>query len=328
MPAEQKLILGQVAFITDQVDVHETGRWYREVLGFLPSGSTDKFGGPDLANLQGLSDPDCALNIVWMVERNDSFQLELFEYVRPESTPRPAGWTPRDFGYNLTTLYVTDFVGTVERARAAGSLTGGPIGEAGSRRAVATDPNGILLELLEQDIPVPGAGAAARPEVGVGVRGIRASVGDLEKSLAYFVDGFGLEEVDIALHEPEHEALWGLDGAAPEVRVLAAGEVFLELARYSDPAGAPFPDGYELCDGGVMNIALSTTSREFQEEVRDRIVAAGHQSRDFAPSDDVSVSYVTDDQGFNVELLYMAPAAYADFGYVPSEADGNASTDN
>jgi catechol 2,3-dioxygenase-like lactoylglutathione lyase family enzyme len=328
MPAEQKLILGQVAYITDQVDVHETGRWYREVLGFLPSGATDKFGGPDLANLQGLSDPDCALSIVWMVERNDSFQLELFEYVRPESTPRPAGWTPRDLGYNLTTLYVTDFEGTVERAREAGSPTGGPIGEAGSRRAVVTDPNGIVLELLEQDIPTPGAGAPARPEVGVAVRSIRASVGDLEKSLAYFVDGFGLEEVDIALHRPEHEALWGLDGATPEVRVLAAGEVFLELAQYSDPAGAPFPEGYELCDGGVMNIALSTTSREVQEEVRDRIVAAGHQSRDFAPSDDVSVSYVTDGQGFNVELLYMAPAAYADFGYVPVEADGTASTGN
>jgi hypothetical protein len=67
-----------------------------------------------------------------------------------------------------------------------------------------------------------------------------------------------------------------------------------------------------------MNIALSTTSREYQEKVRDRIVAAGYQSRDFAPSDDVSVSYVTDDQGFNVELLFMAPAAYADFGYVPN----------
>jgi catechol 2,3-dioxygenase-like lactoylglutathione lyase family enzyme len=319
MASEQKLILGQAAYVTDQVDVHETGRWYREVLGFLPSGWTDKFGGPDLADLQGLSDPDCALNIVWLVERNDSFQLELFEYVRPKSTPRPAGWTPRDLGYNLTTLYVTDFEGTVERAKAAGSLRSGPSGEAGARRAVLTDPNGILLELLEEDVPVPGAGDPARPEVGVAVRGIRASVGDMAKSLAYFADGFGLEEVDVALHGPEHEALWGLDGATPEVRVLAAGEVFLELAQYGDPAGAPFAEGYELCDGGVMNIALTTTSRELQQEVRERLVAAGYESRDFSPGDDVSVSYVTDDQGFSVELLYMAPAAYPEFGYVPTE---------
>jgi catechol 2,3-dioxygenase-like lactoylglutathione lyase family enzyme len=318
--ASEKLILGQVAYITDQVNVHETGRWYQEVLGFLHANTTDQFGGPDLANLQGLSDPECALDIVWLVEQNDSFQLELFEYLRPKSTPRPADWTARDLGYNLTTLYVTDFDGTVERAKAAGSLKGGPSGEAGSRRAVVADPNGILLELLERDIPVPGAPAPARPEVNVAIRSIRASVGDLEKSLAYFVDGFGLEEVDVALHGPEHEALWGLDGATPDVRVLAAGEVFLELAQYSDPAGKPFPEGYELCDGGVMNIALTTTSREFQQEVRERVVAAGNQSRDFAASDDVFVSYVTDDQGFNVELLYMAPAAYKDFGYIPEES--------
>jgi catechol 2,3-dioxygenase-like lactoylglutathione lyase family enzyme len=322
MPSpDGQLILGQVAYITDRVDVHVTSDWYRDVLGFLPSGWTDKFGGPDLANLQGLSDPDCALNIVWMVERNDSFQLELFEYVRPQSTSRPADWTPRDLGYNLTTLFVADFEGTVERARAAGSLSSGPSGPDGDRRALVADPNGILLELLERDIRVPGARGPARPEVGVAIRGIRASVGDLEKSLAYFVDGFGLEEVDVALHGPEHEALWGFDGETPEVRVLAAGEVFLELAQYSEPAGAPFPEGYELCDGGVMNIALTTTSRELQAEVRERLVAAGHQSRDFAAGDDVYVSYVTDDQGFNVELLYMAPAAYQDFGYIPVGAD-------
>ena len=326
MPSERKLILGQVAYITDQVDVHETGRWYRDVLGFLPSGATDKFGGPDLANLQGLSDPDCALNIVWMVERNDAFQLELFEYVRPQVDAASGGLDPA-----RPRLQPDHAVRRrLRRARssgrrAAGSLGAGPLGADGERRALVTDPNGILLELLERDIPAPGAGSPARPEVGVAVRAIRASVGDLERSLAYFVDGFGLEEVDVALHGPEHEALWGLDGAAPETRVLVAGEVFLELARYDDPAGAPFPDGYELCDGGVMNIALSTTSREFQEEVRDRVVAAGHESRDFDAGDDVSVSYVTDDQGFNVELLYMAPAAYADFGYIPVEADGTAS---
>jgi catechol 2,3-dioxygenase-like lactoylglutathione lyase family enzyme len=158
--------------------------------------------------------------------------------------------------------------------------------------------------------------------VNVSVRAIRASVADLERSLAYFVDGFGLEEVEVELHTPEHEALWGLEGAEPEVRVLAAGEVFLELAEYRDPSGRPFPDDYRLSDAGVMNIALATTSRSLQEKVRDRLVAAGHESRDFAASDDVYVSYVTDDQGFSVELLYMAPAAYADFGYVPEENGG------
>ena len=320
--SDDKLVLAQVAYITDRVDLHETHRWYQEVLGFLSSGWTDAFGGPDLADLQGLSDPDCKLNIAWMVERNEAFQVELFEYLRPPSRPRSEGWTVRDHGYTLTTLFVADFDGTVERARRDGSLTAAPIGEPGTRRALVTDPNGNLLALIEEDLRVPGGADADRPGVNVSVRGIRASVADLERSLAYFVDGFGLEVVDAELHTPEHEALWGLEGAERDIRVLAAGEVFLELVQYRDPPGRPFPDDYRLSDAGVMNIALATTSRSLQGKVRDRLVAAGHESRDFAASDDVYVSYVTDDQGFSVELLYMAPAAYADFGYVPEDDHG------
>lgn len=317
---EGKLELAQVALICDRVDVHATRHWYERVVGFLPAGWTDKFGGPDLAELQDLSDQDCKLTIAWMVERNEAFQLELFEYTRPESAPRPADWTPRDIGYTMATLFVADFDGLVERARAESALRAEPIGPTGTRRAIVEDPNGILLEFLEQDIAVPGAEPRNRPEVGLGVRSIRASVPSLDKSLGFFVDGFGLTEVDVDLHTPEHEALWGLAGAEREVRVLAAGDLLLELVEYRNPAGRPRPDGYQLSDGGVMNIALATTSHAYQQEMLERIVSLGHESRDFQPNASVDVAYVTDDQGFNVELLFMAADAYPDFGFVPEAA--------
>jgi len=312
---EDKLSLAQVAFVCDQVDIHSTSAWYQRVLGFLPAGWTDEFGGPELARLQRLSDPDCKMTLSWLVERNEDFQLELFEYEQPASRPRPAAWTPRDIGYVLTTLFVEDFEGALERARDESAVRAEPTGPEGARRALIADPNGILLELLEEDVAPPAA--TARPEVGVAIRSVRASVPDLEKSLAFFRDTCGLELVDRRLHEPEHEALWGLAGAEPEIRVLAAGEIFLELAQYRDPAGSPRPDDHQLSDGGVMNIALATDSMPFYEEMRDRIEAAGYESREFIPGEQVAVSYVADDQGFSLELLYMAKEAYADFGFVP-----------
>jgi catechol 2,3-dioxygenase-like lactoylglutathione lyase family enzyme len=317
---EKGLSLSQVAFVTTQTDVHTTSDWYQGVFGFAPATWTDKFEGPELANLQKLSHPHPKLTISWLVGRDDAFQLELFEYQQPTSRPVPAGWTPRNIGYTLTTLYVEDFEGALVRARAEGSPVNGPVGNAGERRAVITDPNGILLVLLERDIPTPAAEPPARPELGVAIRAIRASVPDLGRSLAFFHDVLRLESVEEPIHLPEHEALWGLDGSQRDIRLLAAGNVFLELVQYRDPAGDPWPDGYQLSDGGVMNIALQTTSAPLFDEMRERVAGSGYESADLFPSEDVAVSYMTDDQGFSVELICMQPSAYADFGFLPEAA--------
>jgi catechol 2,3-dioxygenase-like lactoylglutathione lyase family enzyme len=318
MAESDELVLAQVAVIADRVGAPATIEWYREIFGFLPAGGAD-FGGPELQELQDLPHPDPKLRIEWLVEQNHPFQLEIFDYERPTSRPRPEDWSPVDIGYSGITLTVQDFDDVLAKVRADRSLASGAIGAHGDRRILVLDPNGIHLEVRERDIEVPGESAAsrARPEVPVTIRAITLSVPDLADSVAFFRDGFGMVEVAEPLHRSEDRELWGLAAAEFDAAVVAAGGVLLELVQYREPTGRPRPEGRLLSDAGVMNVALSTTSAKLFADRRERLIAAGHEVRDFFPDDLVTVAYVTDRHGFNVELIRMDPAAYPGFGFSP-----------
>jgi catechol 2,3-dioxygenase-like lactoylglutathione lyase family enzyme len=314
------LEMTQVAMVCDRTSQSDTLDWYRNTLGFEPKGGLSVTNGPNDTNLMRLSEPP-SVELGWLVDYNDVFQIEIFSFDPPKPRLKPDSWSPRDIGYSFVSLWVSDFDGTVERARSAGSLTTGPVGADGSRRALVTDPNANLLELLEQD--PAGPDAAGRPELGVAVRCVRASVPDLTKSIRYFQDGFGLEAVSDPhfVHGPADESLWGLEGADPKLVTFRIGDLFLELAEYDDPRGAPWPEGHQLSDGGIMNIALATTSMQAYEDRAAHLEGMGFDVRGRKMNDDVCLSYCTDDQGFSVELLFMAPAAYEAFGFHPLQED-------
>ena len=74
--------LTQVAFSV--IDLAATERWFREGLGFLPAGgSRRRMRGPLASSVQGL--PRVASTCWWMVDRNEFFQLELFQFERPRA---------------------------------------------------------------------------------------------------------------------------------------------------------------------------------------------------------------------------------------------------
>ncbi|MCU0266413.1 MAG: hypothetical protein MUC45_09925, partial [Actinomycetia bacterium] len=66
-------------------DVQRSQRWYRDVFGYQESGGTTMFI-PLLgsADIQGL--PQATSVCWWLMDRQDFFQLELFEFSKP--TPR------------------------------------------------------------------------------------------------------------------------------------------------------------------------------------------------------------------------------------------------
>jgi len=104
--------LCQVAFSV--TDLRRTDRWYREMFGFVPAGGTRTFRGPIASRVQGL--PSAASTCWWLVDRQDFFQLELFQFERP----RPADCQPCDVGYARVGLHVADFDAVYARALAAG----------------------------------------------------------------------------------------------------------------------------------------------------------------------------------------------------------------
>jgi catechol 2,3-dioxygenase-like lactoylglutathione lyase family enzyme len=299
-------------------DMLASQRWYAESFGYLPAGGfdPDALSEPiDLAALQGV--PEAALELVWLVDSQAFFQLELFQYSAPEARPPPPDRRACGVGYTTIGLHAADFDAALRELR---PLTE-PVGPRGARRVCLRDPDGVLLELMEDDPRVPGAGARSRPEVPVATRMVRASVPDLARSLAFFVDTLGMRRHEPTLHGPEHERLWGLEGARRRVELLSAGDVWLELAEYEEPRPAPWPDGYRISDLGILNMALGTRDRTEYRATADGVASRGytvHRENDVGSG---CVVYTLDDQGFSVELMYLDESADAHAGFAPLPTD-------
>ena len=305
--------LCQAAFSV--TDLRRTQRWYRDTLGFVPAGGTSLFAGPLASRVQGL--PRAASTCWWLVDRQDFFQLELFEFRSPPVRPLPPDWRPCDIGYTMLGVHVTDLDETLDRA--GSRRLGEPIGPPGARRACVRDPEGVLIELMEDDPRTTARRERPRPEVPAVARSVTLSVPDLERSRRFFCDVLGLGVAEgTTLHQPDHEALWGLEGAKRSSVVLSASDFLVELVQYAEPAGRPWPPGYRISDQGLLNVAFGFRTRRDLDSVYERCTASGHAGNSrplgFGPW---SVTYVNDDQGFSVELLHVDGWYRGQMGFRP-----------
>ena len=89
-----------------------------------------------------------------------------------------------------------------------------------------------------EDDPLRGRTRDARPDCRVAARSVALSVPDLEKSKRFFIGALGMTESTAALRRPEHEALWGLDGATTRSVALDAGRRRRRLAKWKLPEDA------------------------------------------------------------------------------------------
>ena len=312
--------LNQIAFSV--VDLRLTERWFREGFGLLPAGgSRALMRGPLAANVQGL--PRAASTCWWLLSRNSWFQLELFQFERPMAKLMPADFRPCDIGYTRIGIWVEDFDGTLKKLAGLGSqpLTA-PHGERGARRACIRNPDGVYVEIMEDD-PLPEFDRRGHVECPSAIRSVTVSVPQLSDAAALFEIGIGLRPSTVALHTPEHEALWGLAGATTERRLFDGGEVLIEVVRYLDPVGKPRPHDYRLSDQGILNIAFGARREADFNTVYRRAEAFGAQPncRPVNLPGAGSVVYVNDPHGFSVEILRTKPGL-SDwvFGFTPRAA--------
>jgi short-subunit dehydrogenase/catechol 2,3-dioxygenase-like lactoylglutathione lyase family enzyme len=306
--------LSQVAI--SALDLRRTQHWYQEVLGLAPAGGTNLFFGPLASMVQGL--PRAASTCWWLVDRQEQFQIELFEFRSPLVRPLPPDWRPCDVGYTTISFWVANLDRVIERATEAGTppLTQ-PSGPGGARRVCVRDPEGVLIELMEEDPRAPTPRARPRPQIEAVARSVSLTVPDLERSRRFFANVLGMSIADgLVLHDPEHEALWGLDGAKRESLALWADDMVIELVEYADPRGEPWPRDYRISDQGLLNIAFGFRERAEFEAAYRRCEEAGVRAN--GPPLRLgawSVVYVNDPQGFSVELLHVEPWYEARMGF-------------
>ncbi|MEO8304779.1 MAG: SRPBCC family protein [Betaproteobacteria bacterium] len=296
--------LNQIALSV--VDLRVTDRWFREGLGLLPAGGNRAMMRGLLPSLvQGL--PRAASTCWWLVGRNPWFQIEMFQFERPLARLLPHDFRSCDIGYTRIGFWVADFDAALRRLRRLGSkpMTD-PIGERGRRRACVRNPDGVYVEIMEDD-PLPMA-APKRSQCPTSIRTVTLSVPDLDASANFFRDVIGLEESKTSLHTPEHEALWELAGATSRHRLFESRDALVEIVQYVDPVGRPWPDDYRISDQGILNIAFGAHSKSDFNEVYERARDAGAR-RNCRPIHlpGAGVVYVNDAQGFSVELLWLKP---------------------
>jgi uncharacterized protein YndB with AHSA1/START domain/catechol 2,3-dioxygenase-like lactoylglutathione lyase family enzyme len=292
------------------VDLRTTEQWFREGLGFVPAGGSRLLGrGPLAARVQGL--PRAASTVWWMLGSNDWLQLELFQFERPLARLMAHDARPCDIGYTRIGVCVADFDATLAALQRLGSppMTT-PVGEPGVRRACVRNPDGVFVEIMEDDPLAHDRRPTLTPGSPAAVRSVTVSVADLTQSEAMFADGLGLEPSTAPLRAPEHEALWGLAGASTRSRVFKSGDALVEVVQYLSPHCRPHPDEYRISDQGILNIAFgSHTRREFDDMFKRTLDAGVTPISRPVHLLGVGAVYVNDPQQFSIELLWMAPSA-------------------
>lgn len=152
---------GVVQIALSVLDGQRSHDWYAEGLGLLPAGTLQP--STDLSAVQGVPDAKLA-NLLWLVDANPFFQFEIFQYATPPVRPQPADRRACDLGYSRFGVWVADLDATLERLRTLGTnpLTP-PIGAAGTRRVCVLDPDGVIVELMEDRVPTPDQAPSTGP---------------------------------------------------------------------------------------------------------------------------------------------------------------------
>ncbi len=301
------------------VDLRATERWLREGFGFVPAGgSRHRMRGPLASRVQGL--PRIASTCWWLRDRNDWFQIEMFQFERPIARLMPHDARACDIGYTRVGFWVADFGATLSRLARMGSRPlSDPIGEPGCRRACVRSPDGVFVEIMEDDPLISRTDQEpARSVCPVAVRSVTLSVADLDQSAAFLSDGLGMPASGTALRRPEHEGLWGLPGAATRSQIFDAGDVLVEVVQYLDPVGRPRPDGYRISDQGILNVAFGTREKgQFDELYRRACAAGARPNRRPLSIPGGAVVYVNDPQQFSFELMHMPRFSDKYWGFTP-----------
>jgi catechol 2,3-dioxygenase-like lactoylglutathione lyase family enzyme len=288
--------LNQIAIIVEDADASVA--FYERLLGIPRVGGT-VFKGKAAERVQALPDP--FFHAHWHVDDREFFQLELFQYRSPPSRAFARLRDPWDIGYSRIALEVND-PAALHAACARQSVPGlSPLHViAGVPHFAMLDPNGVLLEI--------GAATDLLPShVGARFAGVALSVPSLDVALRSFRDAAGCPLRDAS--PPDKGSLWNEPPARKRSALLDAGTAWLEINEYSDPAPKPWPDGYRICDYGIMNVAFG-----FRDAGEIRAAWSKMQQGGFRPHGElvnsagqVLVGYMDDPQGFNVELLMVRP---------------------
>jgi hypothetical protein len=298
--------------------------WYHDCFGMVYSGGIMAFPPMSTDSIQGIT-PNPVEKVSWLVDQQDYFQLEFFQFYRPRSKHRPIDRRFCDIGYSMVGFHAREFDKVLAMLAANSDRPlPTPVGAPGDRRICLQDPEGNWVEVMERDplSQIEGTDPCiVRPELLTATRFMRLSVPKLEITRDTFINAMGLSVVeDFRLHTQEHESLWGLEGAEIKTALLRGRNFLVEIVEYQSHEPKPWPEDYQISDQGFMNIAMGfAETREFD---RDFAHATANGMTPNGKPVDIGifrVMYVNDPQGFSFEMLNARKGLWSMSGFNTGE---------
>lgn len=259
--------------------------------------------------------------VLYMVGRQELLQLEFWTHTLPPQRPLPSDWRPNDIGFCRLGVAVPNFDRVLERLAGLGiaPLTA-PLGAAGLRRVCFRDPTlGIPVEIMEDGAGLPGERDRYH-DLEPAVVYVAVSVTDLDAAVAYFGDVVGLEQVDIQLHTPGDERLWGLADADRHAVVLRGGTTFMEIVQYMTPPGRPRPLDDALDRQGFKTVAVGFRDPTQTGMVFDRVRTAGLGWTVAKPASFIGGNHVIGAVAHHMKTLSVPFEVERQFGFSPEPA--------
>ncbi len=296
--------IGQIAIsVNDQT---RSTDFYADVFGMDHIFGTSEFRGPDVDQVQKMK--NVASSTRWLIDDREMFQLEVFKFENPVSRPLDNDHSVTHEGYNRIIVAVNSVEETSQKAVSAGArvialLPGEHPGC--PTHTLLSDPDGILVELVEAPELVPDK----RPAILIGL-GITSR--DMNKTVVDMCEGFGFSRCEDRF---QHEAFMRESGTLEGIQTLRLDDMYLVVSQYQDCK--PRAADYRLGDIGIMNFAICFPDAADFDRCYEQTKQMGMQANiePVTVGDTASVTYNNDRQGFSVEMIYMAPKHRGMYGF-------------
>jgi catechol 2,3-dioxygenase-like lactoylglutathione lyase family enzyme len=199
-----------------------------------------------------------------------NMRIELFEFARPSSRSRDAGWKASDQGISHFCISIDDINSAYARlVGARSSVNWPPLDFFGAVKATAgRDPDGNLFELLEVSDP------ASSVSVTRGSNHVCLSVANIDRSIAFYRGLLRMEVVSgvSSFAGEQYERLLGVRDAQGRGAMLSAANMQLELLEFSRPLPKPADSPRPVCDHGITHFCVEVGDIEGEYE---RLKVAG-----------------------------------------------------
>lgn len=303
--------IGQVALVTS--DMHRTLDFYTTVFELDHVFGTNAFRGEGIDAIQGLTMG--AASTQWLLDGRPGFQLEIFQYEHLQSKPLAENNDPEKTGYNRVIIAVTSLEKTLARVNSWFPVSAPVKTNQGDKRsyAVIKDPNGVVLELLEE--PSWVADGFSSCIVGVGL-----TTSDITTLSEDLCDGFGFKEVDE--NSFDHDHIWNSYTGTLNHKVFQQGDMYV-LASQPEIT-KPRDNDLSLTDIGIMNFAMLFNSHEQFDKYFAAASALGMKPncKPMIERGKAQITYNNTREGFSLEMVYLAKPMWGLYGFTkPTWAD-------